>query len=131
MSITEHAVFNDRFKLIDLSGVITAQSFPCGCCQHCLCLPQDEPCVGCGHNVNSPTTPTMSKEKAAVAASSMSFDNIASLIFDIAEALGINLPGKDGVQLFIIKVLGLTRHNKKKADALDNLLNSYDRAKKC
>jgi len=61
----------------------------------------------------------------------MSFDNITSLIFDIAETLGINLPGKDGVQLFKLIILNLIHHNKKKADALDNLLNSYDRARKC
>jgi len=107
MSITSFAVPSDKFEPADKSA--GGFSFPCSACRSENRHAGDEPCRGCGHNVNSSIKP---KTGAHILMRSMTFDDMADLLSALADEMSVEIPSKpDNVEFFKIRMVGVTTVN--------------------
>jgi len=122
MSITQHAVPCDKFKLTENDSPI-GLSFPCCDCQYREHSPQAEPCDMCGHNANFINPKATS---ADFIMASMTFEEMAQLLVEMAEELKVEIPSRpDGVGLFSVRMLGCTKENKQAAAKLQAWRNVH------
>lgn len=124
MSLTQHAVPNDKFELPAFTGNNPAFSFPCSECKWSHRHPGDEPCRTCGQNANcvKPATKNLSDILIPI----MDMHAMAELITDLACELNVEVPSKqDGVDYFRAQLIGATTDNKRRLMVAE----TYRRAK--
>jgi len=128
MSLTQHAVPCDKFQLNE-NDAPNYLSFPCCNCQFRDHHPQSEPCLVCGHNANYQKFP---EKPHNIVMGAMSFDEMAHLIVDLAAELKIEIPARAaGVELFGIRMRGMTTLNGYKAKVVDALQQAQLELMRC